>query len=764
MLKIKRRPKREIIEDYQWDCRAKKKLLRLRYLLALVLTVGAFTVFLDVAKAEAQGQSQQTDNITEPELWHKEDVQAGQLLMRGQQGGLYSSAVLQSSEVHFDINGMVAKVVLKQTFTNDSDDWVEGLYVFPLPDDAAVNQMSIHIGERVIYGEIKERALAKEIYRAAKLSGKKAALVEHERPNMFTSSVANIAPGESIVVELVYLQTIEYDSGQFGLRFPMTITPRYIPGVPLRSAGANNKRHDSGDDQTRPTQENDVLAVIEQGIGWAFNTDQVTDASRITPLLNPLRPAASDVINPITITATINAGMPLNAIDSAYHTVLLSRQGDQYALRLKEGAVSMEQDFVLHWEPVVGREPAAAVFSESIDGESYSLIMVLPPSFQRSELRLAKEVIYIIDTSGSMDGVSIRQAKSALLMAVNQLQPGDRFNIIEFNSKTFPLFPQSVAADAVHLTKARKYVSGIKSGGGTDMLPALQAALNVGNSNGGVKNTVNGKASNVVRQVIFITDGAVGNEQALFKEIQQNLGNSRLFTVGIGSAPNSFFMRKAAQFGRGSFTYIGNVDEVQEIMSELFNKLDKPMMSDITVNWPQGVNAEIYPQNLPDLYQGEPLIITARTAELDSVVSVEGQIAGKKWQRDIPVKKAAQLSGVSTLWARHKINKLLDDKVTGRSDDDVRAEVLPVALQHQLLSPYTSFIAVEEVASRPTSELLDETVVTNARPKGQGLQQFAYPRTATRGAQSALWAFMFLMTSATVIFAVKQEPDCEPVA
>ena len=145
------------------------------------------------------------------------------------------------------------------------------------------------------------------------------------------------------------------------------------------------------------------------------------------------------------------------------------------------------------------------------------------------------------------------------------------------------------------------------------------------------------------------------------------------------------------------------------------------MMSDITVNWPQGVNAEIYPQNLPDLYQGEPLIITARTAELDGVVSVEGQIAGKKWQRDIPVKKAAQLSGVSTLWARHKISKLLDDKVTGRSDEDVRAEVLPVALQHQLLSPYTSFIAVEEVASRPTSELLDETVVTNARPKGQGL-------------------------------------------
>ncbi|MEH6557021.1 MAG: marine proteobacterial sortase target protein [Oceanicoccus sp.] len=764
MLKIKRRPKREIIEDYQWDCRPKKKLLRLRYLLALVFTVGVFTVFLNDANAEAQVPSPQIENITEPQSWREEDAQAGQLLIRGQQAGLYSSAVLQSSEVHFDISGLVAKVVLKQTFTNDSDDWVEGLYVFPLPDAAAVNQMSIHIGERAIYGEIKERAVAKEMYRAAKIRGEKAALVEHERPNMFTSSVANIPPGESIIVELVYLQTIEYDSGQFGLRFPMTITPRYIPGVPLRSAGANNERNHSGDDQTLSTQENDVLAAIEPGIGWAFNTDQVTDASRITPLLNPRRPTVSNLINPITITATINAGMPLNTIESAYHTVLLSRQGDQYALRLKQGAVSMEQDFVLHWEPVVGHEPAAAVFSETVGGEDYSLLMVLPPSFQRSELRLAKEVIYIIDTSGSMDGVSIRQAKSALLMAVNQLQPGDRFNIIEFNSKTFALFPSSVMADALHLAKARKYVSGIQSGGGTEMLPALQAALYTDNSNDAVHNTVNGKAANFVRQVIFITDGAVGNEQALFKEIKQNLGNSRLFTVGIGSAPNSFFMRKAAQFGRGSFTYIGNVDEVQEIMLGLFNTLDKPMMSDITVDWPQGANAEVYPQNLPDLYQGEPLIITARTAELDGVVSVKGQIAGKKWRRDIPVKNTAQLSGISTLWARYKISELLDGKAAGRSDDDVRADVIPVALRHQLLSPYTSFIAVENVVSRPTTELLDETVVSNARPKGQSVQQFAYPRTATRGAQSALWALMFLMMSAAVIFAIRQEPDCELTA
>ena len=296
------------------------------------------------------------------------------------------------------------------------------------------------------------------------------------------------------------------------------------------------------------------------------------------------------------------------------------------------------------------------------------------------------------------------------------------------------------------------------------MLPALQAALSTGNSSGSVKKPATGEASNFVRQVIFITDGAVGNEQALFKEIKQNLGHSRLFTVGIGSAPNSFFMRKAAQFGRGSFTYIGNVNEVEETMSGLFSKLDNPVMSDITVNWTQGIDAEIYPQNFPDLYHGEPLIITARTAELNGVVSVKGQIAGKQWQRDIPVRKATTMSGVSSLWARSKISKLLDEKVMGRSDSDVRAEVLPVALQHQLLSPYTSFIAVEEVASRPASELLNETVVANARPKGQGVQQFAYPRTATRGAQSALWALMFLIMSAAIFFATRQEPECEQVA
>jgi Ca-activated chloride channel family protein len=274
-----------------------------------------------------------------------EDAGSGQLLFGTEKAGLFQQAPILETSVHFEISGLINRATVKQSFRNDTSEWVEGIYVFPLPETSAVNQMRMQIGDKIIEGKIHEKAKAKKIYLKAKAIGKKASLVEQERPNMFTNSVANIGPGETIVVEIQYLDTLSYEDGLFSLRFPMTITPRYIPGIPV--------------DNNKSTEEEEPVATYEviEGSGWATNTDIVQDASRITPYLNPRIPIPSNPANPVKITATIDAGLSLQSIDSAYHEVIISRIQNQYRLRLKEGRVSMDQDFALSWKPKLGDQP-----------------------------------------------------------------------------------------------------------------------------------------------------------------------------------------------------------------------------------------------------------------------------------------------------------------------------------------------------------------------------------------------------------------------
>ncbi|TNF33105.1 MAG: marine proteobacterial sortase target protein [Gammaproteobacteria bacterium] len=657
------------------------------------------------------------------------DAKAGSLLIATGAPGRYIAATRLDSEAHIDISGMTAHVRVKQHFRNDSQGWVEGIYVFPLTDNAAVHRMRMIIGERIIEGKIQERAQAKRTYEKAKSEGRKASLVEQERPNMFTNSVANIGPGETITVEIEYLQTVRFDSGVFSLRFPMTITPRYIPGNSTRS----------GSEESVTLQAN--------GHGWAMDTDQVPDASRITPFLNPVAATTANPINPITLTATLDMGMPLNDISSAYHDVVLKREGKRYQLKLTQGSVSMEQDFVLSWEPAAGNTPQAAVFSEQRAGEDYALLMIVPPKPASTRAALPREMIYIVDTSGSMQGVSIDQAKQSLLLALKGLGPQDRFNIIEFNSTPTPLFTRSQEANSQNIARARHFTEKLQATGGTEMRAALELAFS------------HPAEESHLRQVVFITDGAVGNEEALFKLIYDKLGSGRLFTVGIGSAPNSHFMHKAAQFGRGTFTHIGNINEVQARMGELLAKLGSPVVANLQVDWPQGATVEMYPSRLPDLYLGEPVVISARAPSLQGMVTISGNAGDQPWQQSLQLRGLNNHSGIATVWAREKIAALLDQKTTGRPEQDVRDDVLKVALLHQLVSPYTSFIAVEEVVSRPQNADLATSPVANARPKGQAPQPFAYPKTATGSGRAMGFGLMFLWLGWLFTRVIRKEEE-----
>ena len=632
----------------------------------------------------------------------------GTLLLRA--GDSSIPAPLVATDVRISVSGIVARTHVSQRFMNPGDDWREGVYVFPLPESSAVDHLQVRIGERRIAGQIRARAQARNAYEQAKQEGRKAALVEQERANLFTTSVAPIGPSEEIVVEIEYQQTLRYDSGLFSIRFPMAITPRYIAGSPGEQAPG--------------------------GTGTAQDTDAVPDASRITPPV--LHPDHGKVL-PVTLRVDLDAGFALTSVRSRYHDVKIREGVDgRYALEL-DGVVPADRDFELEWQPDVGRGPGAAVFTEARDGKTYALLMMLPDTGDVVQKRLRREVTYVIDTSGSMAGTSIVQAKAALLYALDRLAPGERFNIIEFNSRSRPLFDVPMPVDPATLGRARSFVTGLRADGGTEMRQALALALAPPRTEG------------FVRQVVFLTDGAVGNESELFSLIRERLDDRRLFTVGIGSAPNSHFMTKAAQFGRGTFTYIGDAREVQERMAALFRKLESPVLTDVAIDWPAGTDA--WPKVIPDLYAGEPIVITAALGGVDRDVSLRARHGDKPWHATLPLAGNGTASGVGALWARAKIEALADAQIAGANADDVRAEIVRVALAHHLVSKHTSLVAVDVTPTTPAGVAAVKTAIPGNLPTGQEFEAIfrGLPQTATSASRDLLFAIVALLAALAVL-------------
>ena len=595
---------------------------------------------------------------------------SGSFLVRVRPSGKLVRSVALNTDVKIAVSGMVARAVVSQQFRNDSPDWVEGIYVFPLPENAAVDRLRMQVGERTIEGQIREREQAKAEYAAARDSGRRASLVEQERPNIFTSSVANLGPGETLVVQIEYQQTLRYEDQSVSLRFPTVVAPRYIPGRPS-SEGA-------------------------RGTGWAPDTDRVADASRITP---PVVDAGDAPRNPVTIAVEIDAGFPVNDVVSRYHAIQVEKRDDsRYGVSLAVGPFPADRDFELVWHPMAGAVPRGSLFRETQDGETHVLLTLFPPvGAQAIEKRLPREAIFVIDTSGSMHGASIEQAKRALHLALKQLGTGDRFNVIEFNSTTSALFASPHEANGQNLDAAKRFVDRLQATGGTEMAPALRAALEPDTKEG------------YLRQVVFMTDGSVGNEDELFRLIQEKLG-------------------------RGTFTYIGDVAEVGEKMGALFAKLEHPVLSDIVVEWPKSVVAEMYPKKLPDLYLGEPVILSARVEGLlAGKVVVRGQSGGEPWSTKFDLKYAHEGEGMGVLWARRKIESLTDSLQDGADKERVREDVVDIALKHHLVSRYTSLVAIDVTPARPDGEPLDSQALPVNLPHGWDHDAVfgSLPRTAT---------------------------------
>ncbi len=591
---------------------------------------------------------------------------SGSLLLRGQAAepsGTFHVAPLLATEATIEVGGLVARATVRQHFHNASDDWVEGLYMFPLPENAAVDSLRLRIGARVIEGRIHEREEARRLYEEARDQGHKASLLESERPNIFTTSVANIGPDESIVVEIEYQQVLRYDAGAFELRFPMVVGPRYLP-APLAS-------------------------VSLDGGGWALQPP-TAGAGRISaPVLRP----EEGRINPVSLSLTLAPGFPVSGIESLNHAVDLGRdESGATVVTLAAGVVPADRDFVLAWRPDVGNAPRAGLFAETLGDETYLLAMLLPPDPNTTGAlppAPPRELIVVLDISGSMAGTSIHQAKAAAALAIAKLDADDHLNVIVFNNNAKGLFAAPRIASPENKATAQAFIENLQAQGGTEMASALDMALR------------GSAAPGSLRQVVFLTDGAVGNESDLFDIIDRLLGGTRLFTVGIGSAPNSYFMVKASESGRGSYTHIGNTSEVDERMAALFAKLESPVVTDITLLWPAGTAPDLSRAIMPDLYAGEPVVLTARLAKAAGELVIAGRYAGQEWRAGLDLAQAAPANGIAKLWARDRIDTLSRRAGNYLDPAAAREAIVSLALEHHLVTRHTSLVAIDVTPTRP---------------------------------------------------------------
>ena len=620
--------------------------------------------------------TQQASGYVEPS-----EMGTGSLLLKTVEPGYYLEAPRLKTDVAITVTGPIARARITQRFENPSDKWVEGVYVFPLPANSGVDTLRMQIGDRFLEGDVKEREQARQIYEHAAAQGYKATLIEQQRPNMFTNSVANIGPHETVVVQIEYQEPVKLDGDKFSLRVPLVVGPRYTPpGEALVADSSTTGPH--------------VVAV----------SDPVPDRNAVTP---PVQNPIYGKINPVSLSVTLKSGVSLAAIESPYHPVDVVRANDKTATVTLKGPVPADRDFVLNWKLAANTVPQASLFRETIDGQNYYLAMVVPPVGGTTPKRQAREAIFVIDNSGSMAGESITQAKKALSLALQDLKAGDRFNVIRFDDTLTVLFNDAVPADAEHLAVAQRFVTGLQAAGGTEIYPALKAALKDSTP----------KDETRLRQVIFLTDGDVSNEDQVLGEIGTSLGRSRLFTVGIGSAPNTFLMEHIATQGRGTFTHIGSEAEVDARMTELFNKLESPVMTDLRVTT-NDAKLETWPNPIPDLYAGEPVVLTGATDQTTGSLRLEGRVGGKPWSAALDLTTAIDGNGVSKLWARSKIAAIEDTRYHGAKQGDVDAAVLKVALAHHLLSRLTSLVAVDVTPSRPSGESMTSEAMPTNLPAG----------------------------------------------
>jgi Ca-activated chloride channel family protein len=572
------------------------------------------------------------------------------------------------------VTGPLVKGTVRQTFRNPTTRVIDATYMFPLPEGAALDSLEVRIGDRIIRSVVRERDEARAVYDTARREGRKAGLVEHARRGLFRTSVANLNPGEEVTVVLSYDDQADYSDGVFALSFPLTWTRRYAPGAP-------------GADAPAPAD-----PLIPDG------SDDAGPGIFILAS-NPAVPRAE-------VRVSLEAGLPLAALVSPSHVARVTVDGARGTL--ETGSIPADRDFRLEWRLAPSARPEGAVFLEDRDATTYGVALLIPPTPSgeaaggaataggaRADAAggLPTRTLFILDVSGSMEGPSIEQARLSLLRALDRLRPGDEFDILKFSTTSEAFRDGFLPAVPARLAEARAWVQGLRTESGTEILEALEHA----------ERLMAGQDRRLVGRLILITDGAVDAGDEALAGVLRGLGDARLNAIGIGPAPNRGLMRALARAGRGACAFIGSPEEVGPKLDDFLARIDRPVLSDLALEWEGAPPRDVLPDRLPDLHAGEPLLVSFRLdpGHPGTRAVLRGWNAAGRFATTLEVTPdAPRGAGVAARWARARVESLLDGLRPGADPAPVRPEVVALGIEFNLVTPFTSLVAVEE---RPTA-------------------------------------------------------------
>lgn len=602
---------------------------------------------------------------TAPEAREGAEVQpgSGHMVARQPGTGVVVPVPLQHTGVNAAIRGLLATVTVRQQFYNPHDGMIEALYVFPLPQSAAVNEFVMSIGARRIRGIMRERSEAEQIYREARRQGYMASLLAPAPRNLFAQSLANLEARKQIDVTITYYQTLSYADGWFEWLFPMVVGPPFVP--PGWTEGAEAVSPESpGDHDLRP----------------------------VVPCLKLGERSGRD----ITLEATVDAGVRIEEFSCRSHVVAATQPTPgQLRVNLIPDDRVPNTDFVLRFR-IADTEPRPALITHRDDRGGFFALTLYPPGDLTTFQRQPIELVCVLDCSASVDGWPMDLAKLAAERAIQQLRPTDTFQIIPFSEICPGAGVSPLAATSENVQLGLKHLWALTSGVGMTMFSAIKAALDLPPDPGRL------------RFVCLLTDGYIGDEMEVLSAIEEKLGAARIVSLGIGASVNGPLIKRMAAVGRGAVACFGPNDAVDRVMDSLLERISCPALTDVEFDWGGWEVQEVFPRRVPDVFFGRPVLLTglfrsAHAGRIPGRIYVKGKAGGKPIAWEIPCPKATEFSlcpALPAVWARNKIADLADQFVLeGRSE--LPGRIKSLALDYNLLSAWTAFVAVD--SSRRTA-------------------------------------------------------------
>jgi Ca-activated chloride channel family protein len=575
-------------------------------------------------------------------------------------------------EVGGEVLGSHARVLVRQKYRNTETKPVEAVYTFPLSSGSTLVGFRMTVAGREVVGVVKEREEAFQAYDDAITAGHGAALVEQERPNVFTASVGNLLPGEETIIEIEYLERVQADEGALRLMIPTLVAPRYIPG----GASGDRTAH-----------------------GWADPTDRVPDADRITP------PLSRDVAYGITLDLVFDLGHELE-IESPSHAILVQDVDRKQRVRFKNELTALDRDIVLIARGLDDAKTLTTLAMHKGADAAYFALTVVPDLAGIGRRAPRQDVVFLIDISGSMGGSSLVEAQAALRLCLRHLREGDRFNVIAFDDRIERFAKKPVPFTQKTLEDADRWVAALEARGGTEILAPLMAAA---------KEVPDGV-------IVLLTDGQVGNEAEILEKVLAARDHARIYSFGIGTNVSDWMLKELAKKSGGAVELIHPGERIDEKVVAQFARAVAARVEEVKLEFPGLDVGERAPSETAALVDGEPWAVFGRIERGQSgTCRLRGRLDGKPFELDVPidVREAGERPVVAKLWAGERIKDLESQKVEGRRADSMKTRIVKLAIEHGIMCSHTSFVVVEtRTGDRRANGQPETRVVPVALPAG----------------------------------------------